>query len=97
MTKSDLIDLMRRAGLSTTLGIELHEMTPERVVATMPITPHHHQPRSEEHTSELQSRQYLVCRLLLEKKKKHKHKLCAHAIVRRISSSPQAEIRLSLE
>src|SRR3712207_8731934 len=30
------------------------------------IQPH----RSEEHTSELQSRQYLVCRLLLEKKKK---------------------------
>src|SRR3712207_8109858 len=30
--------------------------------------------RSEEHTSELQSRQYLVCRLLLEKKKEeHKH------------------------
>src|SRR3712207_8421044 len=29
--------------------------------------------RSEEHTSELQSRQYLVCRLLLEKKKKHAH------------------------
>src|SRR3712207_7076895 len=28
--------------------------------------------RSEEHTSELQSRQYLVCRLLLEKKKKTK-------------------------
>src|SRR3712207_7557110 len=27
--------------------------------------------RSEEHTSELQSRQYLVCRLLLEKKKKN--------------------------
>src|SRR3712207_7486334 len=33
--------------------------------------------RSEEHTSELQSRPYLVCRLLLEKKK---HKLTAHAI-----------------
>src|SRR3712207_7234855 len=30
--------------------------------------------RSEEHTSELQSRQYLVCRLLLEKKKKTDHK-----------------------
>src|SRR3712207_7878690 len=30
--------------------------------------------RSEEHTSELQSRQYLVCRLLLEKKKKCKNK-----------------------
>src|SRR3712207_7567344 len=29
-----------------------------------------HVVRSEEHTSELQSRQYLVCRLLLEKKKK---------------------------
>src|SRR3712207_7496938 len=29
--------------------------------------------RSEEHTSELQSRQYLVCRLLLEKKKKKSH------------------------
>src|SRR3712207_8136648 len=29
--------------------------------------------RSEEHTSELQSRQYLVCRLLLEKKKKVDH------------------------
>src|SRR3712207_7426883 len=29
------------------------------------------EPRSEEHTSELQSRQYLVCRLLLEKKKKY--------------------------
>src|SRR3712207_7615921 len=29
--------------------------------------------RSEEHTSELQSRQYLVCRLLLEKKKKKIH------------------------
>src|SRR3712207_8594640 len=31
--------------------------------------------RSEEHTSELQSRQYLVCRLLLEKKKKTPEKL----------------------
>src|SRR3712207_7206882 len=32
--------------------------------------------RSEEHTSELQSRQYLVCRLLLEKKKKtHIHQI----------------------
>src|SRR5258707_9324312 len=31
----------------------------------------HGKERSEEHTSELQSRQYLVCRLLLEKKKKN--------------------------
>src|SRR3712207_7041387 len=37
------------------------------------------QARSEEHTSELQSRQYLVCRLLLEKKKQHiKHSYPPH-------------------
>src|SRR3712207_8621329 len=35
--------------------------------------------RSEEHTSELQSRQYLVCRLLLEKKK-HSEQLCTSLI-----------------
>src|SRR3712207_6985300 len=34
--------------------------------------------RSEEHTSELQSRQYLVCRLLLEKKKKILYLLYPH-------------------
>src|SRR5256884_860291 len=34
-----------------------------------------HELRSEEHTSELQSRLHLVCRLLLEKKKKHIHNL----------------------
>src|SRR3712207_8861124 len=36
--------------------------------------------RSEEHTSELQSRQYLVCRLLLEKKKKNnkRHRVTIH-------------------
>src|SRR3712207_7582328 len=34
------------------------------------------EPRSEEHTSELQSRQYLVCRLLLEKKKNIDNKTC---------------------
>src|SRR5437879_12171144 len=35
-----------------------------------------HQPRSEEHTSELQSPMYLVCRLLLEKKKEEDR--CGH-------------------
>src|SRR3712207_7694877 len=44
--------------------------------APSPVEP---RARSEEHTSELQSRQYLVCRLLLEKKKVkepyHKHRL----------------------
>src|SRR3712207_7719412 len=42
------------------------ELDPELGGAQHPLDEH----RSEEHTSELQSRQYLVCRLLLEKKKK---------------------------
>src|SRR3712207_6921422 len=36
--------------------------------------------RSEEHTSELQSRQYLVCRLLLEKKKKKTSRATLHTL-----------------
>src|SRR3712207_7603481 len=43
-------------GLQATQGVQVLVPLPAR--------------RSEEHTSELQSRQYLVCRLLLEKKKK---------------------------
>src|SRR3712207_7776037 len=42
-------------------------LAPERVRDRERVLPG----RSEEHTSELQSRQYLVCRLLLEKKKEH--------------------------
>src|SRR5256884_5360795 len=38
---------------------------------TTPVTMPRRTRRSEEHTSELQSRLHLVCRLLLEKKKKH--------------------------
>src|SRR3712207_7107097 len=41
----------------------------ERELADLGQGHGHGQGRSEEHTSELQSRQYLVCRLLLEKKK----------------------------
>src|SRR3712207_8711090 len=47
------------------------KIAPRRLTSTStkkPIT------RSEEHTSELQSRQYLVCRLLLEKKKQTTYK-----------------------
>src|SRR2546422_5297051 len=40
----------------------------------VPLNPLSSEERSEEHTSELQSRLHLVCRLLLEKKKK---KICA--------------------
>src|SRR3712207_8219584 len=36
--------------------------------------------RSEEHTSELQSRQYLVCRLLLEKKQHLRQHVCASSV-----------------
>src|ERR1041385_9505746 len=41
--------------------------------------------RSEEHTSELQSRLHLVCRLLLEKKKKQQHK---HRLYTRRADAP---------
>src|SRR3712207_7644333 len=40
--------------------------------------------RSEEHTSELQSRQYLVCRLLLEKKKKQTKHTYANIVQREL-------------
>src|SRR3712207_6916515 len=43
--------------------------------------------RSEEHTSELQSRQYLVCRLLLEKKKKTQNILTIPTYARYNNSS----------
>src|ERR1035437_10684991 len=42
--------------------------------------------RSEEHTSELQSRQYLVCRLLLEKKKKKNKTTNGHTHVSALTS-----------
>src|SRR3712207_8117251 len=57
-------------------GVALAEVTGGRLVtlAGSGHLPQARDPvRSEEHTSELQSRQYLVCRLLLEKKKKNKH------------------------
>src|SRR3712207_7820479 len=43
--------------------------------------------RSEEHTSELQSRQYLVCRLLLEKKKNQLLTFAPHTICSNLSTS----------
>src|SRR5258707_6349279 len=46
-----------------------------------------HRHRSEEHTSELQSRQYLVCRLLLEKKK-NKPESHRHSSQREVRTSP---------
>src|SRR3712207_7803704 len=51
--------------------------------------------RSEEHTSELQSRQYLVCRLLLEKKKNNT-KRRSHFLSLQSSSRLSAESNCSL-
>src|SRR5437879_7811727 len=46
----------------------------DRTISPPPMTRNWHVERSEEHTSELQSPMYLVCRLLLEKKKKNRIK-----------------------
>src|SRR5258708_18904458 len=49
------------------IGVKIRKFGSQQQLAV------HQQPRSEEHTSELQSPDHLVCRLLLEKKKNHKH------------------------
>src|SRR3712207_7157483 len=51
--------------------VVLDETAREAGILVAGLVPGLHKERSEEHTSELQSRQYLVCRLLLEKKKIH--------------------------
>src|SRR3712207_8755480 len=51
--------------------LNVSESTIERYELKTMFYPKNDILRSEEHTSELQSRQYLVCRLLLEKKNKH--------------------------
>src|SRR5437763_13491404 len=56
----------RSVSRAWTPGSSGHRRTARRHSSTSPVTPS----RSEEHTSELQSPMYLVCRLLLEKKKK---------------------------
>src|SRR3712207_8914341 len=56
------------AEVGVAVGVGLAE---DDLAADGGLDEHGHALRSEEHTSELQSRQYLVCRLLLEKKKKH--------------------------
>src|SRR3712207_7163560 len=58
------------AGVMSVIG-RLDGQVWEKIIA--PIAERHER-RSEEHTSELQSRQYLVCRLLLEKKKTHNNR-----------------------
>src|SRR5205809_6696104 len=74
-----------RSGLGHHLGMDVHDVNVpgrQRLEPGMVFTiePGIYLPqeslRSEEHTSELQSRLHLVCRLLLEKKKKKKKKEC---------------------
>src|SRR3712207_8761984 len=58
--------------LDSGLPVERLRQDLHRVLAAeAPLAAQGLEARSEEHTSELQSRQYLVCRLLLEKKKQH--------------------------
>src|SRR2546422_6617329 len=52
--------------------------------------------RSEEHTSELQSRLHLVCRLLLEKKKKNKKKSDSNEIKKARHCASEAQWRLDV-
>src|SRR3712207_8982273 len=56
------------AGLASALGAESFAEVVARTVVAISPGSSDDLLRSEEHTSELQSRQYLVCRLLLEKK-----------------------------
>src|SRR2546429_3942319 len=67
------IDLLAREALAGRGGsfesgeVAIRESTGDRLLSTALFS------RSEEHTSELQSRLHLVCRLLLEKKKNTRH------------------------
>src|SRR5947209_10864948 len=72
-----LQEILRTAALSRDVGVALvQDMPLQHSLQQIAQALVHHldaafaRIRSEEHTSELQSRQYLVCRLLLEKKKK---------------------------
>src|SRR3712207_7649866 len=60
---------VRRAGRPLDADPRLHAGASDRPPREDGVRPR----RSEEHTSELQSRQYLVCRLLLEKNKNNRH------------------------
>src|SRR3712207_7629610 len=65
----DLPHPVRRRAVPDPLDVHLVDaVAVERVRQPVVAEPQERIQRSEEHTSELQSRQYLVCRLLLEKK-----------------------------
>src|SRR5207247_3794505 len=62
-----------RRGLRPAHLVELRQLALRARGQPLPLIPLLHRLRSEEHTSELQSRVDLVCRLLLEKKKNKKN------------------------
>src|SRR3712207_8873741 len=65
----DALPISRRARAPRSRAPRSHPWRGCCSPSRLPPRPQHRRGRSEEHTSELQSRQYLVCRLLLEKKK----------------------------
>src|SRR3712207_8636038 len=73
--RSSRVDQRRLWNVQRRPTAPVHTVQPARPMHEAPTAPAPTsrwptgRPRSEEHTSELQSRQYLVCRLLLEKKK----------------------------
>src|SRR3712207_7066780 len=69
-----LLDVLGTTLVTSRLQRDLTDSSMQRNIGTA----FGHSLRSEEHTSELQSRQYLVCRLLLEKKKNSFSVLCLY-------------------
>src|SRR3989441_9601680 len=63
-------------------GADVVEWRKEMAIAQWPVLSAAEARRSEEHTSELQSLAYLVCRLLLEKKKKKNKNCLSGALLR---------------
>src|SRR2546430_7078613 len=69
--KSERSGVQRNRRSDAGSGLLLQEQRSEFPLRDRPGDSHHAGARSEEHTSELQSQSNLVCRLLLEKKKKN--------------------------
>src|SRR3712207_7785300 len=87
ISKPPSVSLATSSGLliAPTLVQALPRVGPAPQAVKPTVTPKRAMTRSEEHTSELQSRQYLVCRLLLEKKKS--------ILLRHIARAPNISLR----
>src|SRR2546422_6632423 len=73
-TRPTFLPLARISRIATLIGREMVPI-PTRITSASSVMYSSNHGRSEEHTSELQSRLHLVCRLLLEKKKNKKHNI----------------------